>query len=303
MKKSLASCLAVTLSVFALTACGNDAPQQSEEKAVSLPVDAPKVALIDAGVGDAQVLAFHDSGATQQSAIEISDGFEQGTGTAADIAAEPATDANVDTLKATLDAAVSAQSPRDVTLKLLSPTHSKPEFASDTQSTEGFELAWTGQPTGRAETVRLSAPTAATDQGRAIAELYLMKLLAQPVIFPSEPIAPGAKWTVENRVTGDSTMLRSTTYTLNSREGDVADIAVEVSERPAVAALSLADQGLNSELKVVGTHSTGSGSLQVDLRKPLPVAGSVDLATRVLYGEDDKPARVFQDFISKIDYS
>lgn len=302
MKTRLVSVVLV-LSLGALTACGSNESAPTVQKPVSLTVDAPRITLVSPGEGNAQVTEFRDTGATQQLNLEFSDGFDQGTADAAALDPQPPAHPNLDVLTSAIDASVSSDSPRDVTLKLKDPKHSNLAYASDVYSTTGFQLGWTGQPTGRAESVRLTAPTNSTDQGRAIAELYLMKLLAQPIIFPTDPIAPGATWTVDNRVAGDSTMLRTSTYHLLSRNGDQLELEVSMSERPAVSALSLADQGGQGELKVLQANSNGTGRFTIDLTKPLPTAGEFYLGTRVIYGQEDTPTRVFQDFGSGIKFS
>lgn len=293
----------VALSLGVLSACGSNEPAPEAQQPVSLTVDAPKVTVLNAGEGAAEIVSFRDSGVSQQVAMEFSDSFEQGTGDVATLDPQPPAHPNVETLSAAVDATVSGESPRDVTLTMKDPKHSNIAYASDVYSTSGFQLSWTGQPSGRAEQVQLSAPANSTDQGRAVAELYLMKLLAQPIIFPEEPIAPGASWMVENRVAGDSTMLRNSTYRLVSRNGDLAELEVSVSERPAVSALNIGDQGGQGELKVMQSTSNGTGHFTIDLSKPLPTAGEFFLATRVIYGQDETQTRVFQDFGSGIKFS
>lgn len=302
MKTRLLTVLAIC-SLGVLSACGADEPAPETPTPVSLNVDAPRVTLTAPGEGATEVIAYRDSGAQQKVTAEFSDGFDQGTGDAGTLDLQPPEHPNVETLTAAIDASVSQDSPRDVTLTVKDPKHSNLAYASDVYSTSGFQLGWTAQSSGRAEQVRLTAPTSSTDQGRAIAELYLMKLLAQPIIFPTDPIAPGATWTVDNRVAGDSTMLRNSNYRLISRTGDIVELEVSISERPAVSALNMGDQGGQGELKVLESNSKGSGRFTVDLSKPLPTAGEFFLATRVTYGEDGKPVRVFQDFGSGIKFS
>lgn len=297
--------LALTVAAIMLTACsgGAEPTPETNEQAVSLNIDAPKVTLVSAGEGTQTVINYQDAGASQQVTVTFTDGFDQGTGEDDTLPKDPPDTLTTDTFTTSLDATVSEQSPRDITLKLGQSEHSNPSYANDVASLQGFELGWVAKPSGQVDTVRLAAPSGATDQGRSLAELYLMKLLAQPIVFPTEPIAPGATWTVDNRVTGDSTMLRTTTYTLDSLRDGVAELSLTAAERPAVGALPVSELGDNAELKVVSSRSHGVGKLRVDLSKPLPTAGEVTLNTRVMYGEDGKTTRVFQDFNSGAKFS
>lgn len=299
----LASALIATGSLGVLTACTSDQPKTAVEKPVSLTIDAPKITVLNPGTGPLKQVTFSDSGASQTARIALQDGFDQGTGRADSLATAPESNPNLDTLTATLDTKVSSNSPRDVTYTLQDPRHSSAARSSEVASIAGFELGTITQTSGRVDSVRLAAPANASDGGRALAELYLMKFLAQPVVFPSDPIGVGATWTVDNRITGDSTMLRTTTYTLSSLDGTVATIEAKISDRPAIGALSLAEQGGTGELKVLSTESHGGGTLTVDLTKPVPTAGKLSVTTRVIYGEDGTDTRVFQDFASGMEYS
>lgn len=302
LMKRLAAALLITATAT-LGACGTQEPKVQTEAPISLNVDAPRVTLLDAGQGEKTVLKYVDLGSTSQTRVVITDGFDQGTGDAATLSTAPTENPNIDTFEALLQSSVSDKSPRDVSIRVTEPRHSKAEYQSDATSMDGFALGWIAQSSGKADTVRLAAPPEASDQGRALAELYLMKLLAQPVIFPSEPIGPGASWTVENRVTGDATMLRNTTYTLESLQNGKAELALAIGERPAITALDMADQGKQGELKVLGTESKGAGHYSIDLSRPLPTTGSMTLNTRVTYGETATSSRVFQDFHSGMTFS
>lgn len=293
----------LALALGTVSACSSDAPDTPAPSPVSLSVDAPRVTLTTPGEGNRQIVVFKDAGNSQDVHVALSDGFDQGTGEAPGLPTTPPENPNVDTLSALLRATTSGEDPRQVSVQMIDPKHSSIAYASDVYSTAGFELGWTAKSSGQSEKVQLTAPTESTDQGRAIAELYLMKLLAQPVIFPTDPIAPGASWTVENRVAGDSTMLRTTTYTLLANDGKRVELDATISERPAVSALNLDGQGGEGELKVLSSESKGSGHIELDLSSPLPTSGLFSLTTRVTYGQEKSPKRVFQDFHSGIEFS
>lgn len=301
MKFRLVAALAVsTVVVFGTaTACSSPTPQQPQTQSVSLPVDAPRVTVVSPGTGEKRLLQFADAGAQQRVGVRITDGFDQATADAAQVDPAPPTTMHTEILTASLEAQVSQGTPREVSMTLREPHHSNATHAADATSIDGFAMTLAGAASGRPDTVTMSAPTSATDSGRALAELFLRKLLAQPVVFPAEPVGEGASWTVDNRVAGDSTMLRQSTYRVVSLRGNDVELAVDITERPAVTALSLGDQG---ELKTVSTKSHGSGNLKISLTQPLPTAGEFSLTTRVVYGQDGSPTRIVQDFSSGVKF-
>ncbi|MDU0478045.1 hypothetical protein QVA66_02185 [Staphylococcus chromogenes] len=304
--RPLTALIACCLLAFSgpLSACGKDEPteQSRTEQAVSLPVDPPRVTLTSAGSAPQRVVAFKDSGASQHLRLAISDAFQQGTGAIQSIPATPAPAAEKDTLTAAVTATTTGD--RDIKLEFAQPTHSNPERAADTAGIDGFQLGWKANNTGRAESVNIAAAKGASDSARQLAELHVMKIVAQPIIFPTEPIGPGATWTVENRVAGDSTMLRTTTYTLDRSEGDQVELSAVITQRPAVTALSLSttNAGGAQELKVRSAESVSRGKLSMNLTKPLPTAGGFELATRVRYSADGSDTAVFQDFGTKVEF-
>lgn len=127
-----------------------------------------------------------------------------------------------------------------------------------------------------------------------------MKILSLPVIFPEEEVGVGATWSVDTRVTGESTLLQTATYTITGMEGDRVDLDVDVQQRPALGALTMED---GEPLNVLNSNTTSEGSLTVDLGSPLPVDGRVSYTTRVVYGGADSDVRVVQDSTTSLAFS
>ncbi|AKK03504.1 hypothetical protein CEPID_08270 [Corynebacterium epidermidicanis] len=276
-----------------------DSEQPSHAPAVSLPVDPPRVQLIDAGTAPQQVMAFHDSGSSQDIDLAFSDAFTQGTGTLAEVSETPEVPQQPQVLRAHAHATTTGQ--RDIAVVLTQPTYSQPDRAEDARGIDGFRLGWTADSTGRASSVTVAAPTQASDSARKLAEVHAMKLVAQPIIFPTEPIGIGARWSVDNRVAGDSTLLRSTTYTLQHIDGDNVELQADIIQRPAVTSLPL-NTAAGSELKVHSTQSLSTGTLRINLGQPLPTSGHFAVSTRVRYASDGSDTTVYQDFTSGVDF-
>lgn len=305
----LAAATALTLST-GLVACTTERPDPSIEPAVGLPVDAARVTVQSAGTGE-RVLTYQDADAGEQSLeVEVADGMEQNVmqADAVDVQAPAGGDVQQITLPLTGGTSTARQdqpeegepATRDVEFRLGRPSSTDLELTDDIRSTEGFLLGWDGQDAGRVSTVSLAAPRDATDEGRARIEQALMKLLSLPVVFPEEAVGPGATWSVDSRVTGESTLLQTITYTLTALEGDRVELDVDVQQRPAIGALSLEDGG---SLNVLNSNTTTEGSLTVDLAHPLPVDGRVSWTTRVVYGGADSDVRVVQDTTTSLAFT
>lgn len=154
----------------------------------------------------------------------------------------------------------------------------------------------------------LAAPQQAGDEARAIVEQSITKLVSVPVIFPEEAVGVGAQWSVDSRVTGESTMLQTTNYEITEFDGDIVRLDISIEQRPALGALSLeghagAEGFADDTLNVTSANTRSSGSLTVDLGKPLPVDGELDYTTRVVYGNDGGEASVVQDSSTRLRFS
>lgn len=315
---------ATALTLAGCSEAGEEAGPEVES-AVGLPVDPARVTVQSTGTGPGQVLAFRDAGDTedteddgapqQEVTVEVADGFNQSLmqADAVDMQAPAGGDVAITTLPLSGGTAVAEEieddpesgeavrpATRDVELRLDRPSHSDLDLIEDVHSAEGFLLGWRGEDDGSVSTVRLAAPTGATDEGRAVTEEALMTLLSMPVIFPEEAVGPGATWSVDSRVAGESTLLQTATFTLLSVEGDRVELNVDVQQRPALGALNFegqpgAEEMAGETLNVLNSNTTSEGSLTVDLTKPLPVEGRVAYTTRVVYGGEGSDVRVVQD--------
>lgn len=314
----------VTASALLLGACLQDGGEQQGpevEQSVDLQVDPSQVMVENTGQAPRETLTFDDAAteATQDTTIEVTEGFNQTVATAGAVETAAPDGSGIEsqtlTLPLTADSApadepegeIEVPADRGVAIRLGTPSHTDPALQEDLASTAGFALNLRGDDNGQVSTVGFAAPVEATDEGRAEVEAGLTKVLSLPVIFPDEAVGPGAVWSVDSRVTGEATLLQTTTYTLEAVDGDRVELDVSVTQRPALGALSLEGQpGAEGEnpgtLNVLNSDTTSSGSLSVDLTKPLPTAGRVDYTTRVVYGAEDSDIRVVQDSTSTLDF-
>lgn len=263
---------------LALAGCGSDpAPETTP-----VNLETPTVALVDAGDGPGDVIRYADDGAEQNAKIVITQGFTQrAEGAGADPSADSTTPDTRLEMPVTVDVDGSGAE-RSATATVGTPFGSNAGLNEDIATAEGFVAQWRSDDTGLMRDLAIGAPEKATDTARAGIEAALMQWARTPVAFPSEPIGPGATWTVSTRGGEDVPTDQTLTYTLISREGDVVKLKVEVGQKPTVTELDAGD-GVTAKVLDSGTE-TRSGELTVDLGSPLPTEGVIDYVSTVTYG-------------------
>lgn len=299
-----ASILALAL---VLTGCSYEPPGPAVEQAVAAPVDAARVTVKDAGSGDKRVLSYEDIDSEQHAHFELTEGFSQDVveksvaenfEPGAPEEATTAFDLRAEVSEATDDP---EQTPatRNAFMTLSSPTYSGTD-ALNVESGEGFQFGWRADDAGQVSSLRLAAPQSANDDARSILEQAIVELTSMPIVFPEEEIGEGAVWTLDSRTSGESTLLQTTTYSLEELTDTGAELSVNISQRPALGALTMEDGG---ELEVLDSTTRSSGNLSIDFSQPLPIRGDIDIATRVTYGTEESEIRVLQSTNTRMQFS
>ena len=299
-----ASILALAL---VLTGCSYEPPGPAVEQAVAAPVDAARVTVEDAGSGDKRVLSYEDVNTEQNSHFELTEGFSQDVveksvaenfESGAPEEATTAFDLRAEVSEATDDP---EQTPatRNAFMTLSSPTYSGTD-ALNVESGDGFQFGWRADDAGQVSSLRLAAPQSANDDARSILEQAIVELTSMPIVFPEEEIGEGAVWTLDSRTSGESTLLQTTTYTLEELTDTGAELSVDISQRPALGALTIEYGG---ELEVLDSTTRSSGNLSIDFSQPLPIRGDIDIATRVTYGTEESEIRVLQSTNTRMQFS
>lgn len=312
--KALATVSVLALAASPLSACSYEKPAPTVEQPVGLPIDAPRITVESAGSGEKRVLSYHDIDAEQKVTYSVTEGFSQDL-----MKSTAAKDFNASKIKAAtttlpLEASVD-EATENVEGQLpatrnVFATSGTPEYSgdADASSGEGFQFGWRAEDSGQMSSLRLAAPQDGTDEARGITEQAIMKLTSLPVVFPDEEIGKGAKWSVESRVAGESTLLQTATYTLDEQDGDVVKLSVSVKQRPSLGALSFEGQAAGTELadkelKVMDSTTDSSGQLTVDLSQPLPTEGEVAIDTKITYGADSSDLRVVQSTTTDLKFA
>ncbi|QYH19498.1 oxidoreductase [Corynebacterium aquatimens] len=195
---------------------------------------------------------------------------------------------------------------RSVLVEAGAGKHSDLALGKEIASAEGFLMRWRAAETGLISTVQLLAPADSPEAGRQAVESALLRIMSAAVVFPEDPVGIGGSWTVEGRITGDTTMRRTTTYTVTRIDGTLIDLDVAVEERPTQQAIKIDNQVAGEldgqTLTVAGTSTTSEGKITVDLSRPLPVDGRVAATTRLVYSGEGSEFGVVQDITSAVTY-
>ncbi|EYF07590.1 hypothetical protein [Chondromyces apiculatus] len=141
---------------------------------------------------------------------------------------------------------------------------------------EGLTMSYAASPKGHLRDFARKLPEGAEDL------MNDATTCAQPFVFmtvplPDEPVGPGARWHVVTRLdfTGGD-FLYFTTYTLEAREGNRADLVfnlVQLIGDPAV--VPPLPPGIRG--RFVSSESSGEGRSVIDLTSAAPVSSTVSL--------------------------
>lgn len=254
-----------------------------------LPV--PTVELIAEGSGEKSVLRWDDEGADQSVDINVTRGFSQVL-TLPDGTVESDSALADTTMTLPLQANVTGGGDnRAVTAELDTPSGSNSSLEGDIATAKGFRAAWSAGDDGAVEDVALGAPETASNTARVGVETSMIQWLTTPVIFPTEAVGEGARWTVDNTV-DDGGVAQTITYTLVNRDGDIVELDATVDQSPTEATAELDDEETGVTLSVIDSGTTTSeGSVTVDLSQPIPVDGSINFINTIVYGDTDPEAR------------
>lgn len=187
-------------------------------------------------------------------------------------------------------------SQHNVRVTLGKPTGTNAERNEDIATAEGFQMETESTADGRVSSRTMSAPETATDSARASIEHALTQVNDIPIVFPEQPIGEGAKWSVSSRIDGVISMRQTVTYTLVERKGQAVRLKVDVDRTPAVRNVA------QTNLSVLDSAVTASGQLNLDLTKPLPVKGRVEIKQALTFGQEGSKVRVKQETVQRTEW-
>lgn len=294
---------AAVMTLFA-AGCGSDASDADETEdvpsptAVTLPVSDATTTLLDAGAQPRGILAPIASPDEQSAVLTTSSSILQS------IDDQPPQDFSTPPVTTPLTA-TSAPSRTEggieVSMILGQSTTPDATLSGNLAATEGSEAGWTLTPAGAVTALIIDPSPDASDIARAAVEQALSQAVYRVIPFPGEPVGEGAQWTVTQEVVSGIALTQETTVTLTSIEDGVAtlDLAVSQSAQQPIWQLPDGEGSLNIE----AFDLSGTGSVTVDLDRPLPVAGSITVGGDQVYRDPNSETVLRQTTTNSVEWS
>ncbi|MEO7078417.1 MAG: hypothetical protein ABIY38_05945 [Rhodococcus sp. (in: high G+C Gram-positive bacteria)] len=286
--RGLAAVAAIAALMTACTSSGEDtsaATSSSPTSGVSLPVTPVTTTLLDPGAeprstvtsvrsGDQTVQLSTRSAVTQQ----IDDQAVQ----------------DFSTPELTLPlTATDMDSSDTVNLRVGKATSADQRLTDALAPAEGSAAGLTMTDAGAVTALTITPSDESQDSARAAIEQALNQAVYRSVSYPDAEIGVGAVWTVEQQVISGVTLNQVTTATLRSRDGDRLTIDLRIDQTPESTTLELPDNA--GSLAIDSYTMTGTGTLEVDAGKPLPLSGEVTVGGKQQYSDPEGSTVLRQD--------
>ncbi|HAJ51782.1 MAG TPA: hypothetical protein DCM55_04480 [Corynebacterium variabile] len=282
-------------STLGLSGCVSSDDEPDRTAPVESTVDGVAVKLLDAGTSPTDPLAWFADDGEQKTTYSVSQGLGQHT-VGGD--AQGTADGELPYSEVTMELPLTATAATDegdglaATVTAGTPTGDNDDRNDDIASAEGFRMVQKYSDDGRVSSRSFAAPEGASDSARASVEQGFTLMTDLPLVFPEEAVGEGARWTVTGQVSdsGSGVSMRQTvTYTIASRNGSQVNLDVDIERTPTVKQMA------GTDLEVMDSTTESTGSLTLDLRRPLPVSGSVKTTTEITYGQPESPVTVVQE--------
>ncbi|MCP2195886.1 hypothetical protein LX14_003616 [Williamsia deligens] len=252
------------------------------EGASLLPVPPAAVTLEDPGAApQAALTGTPDRTTAQQVSLRV-----VSSSTTARAGDQPSSSTQDVTLP--LTARVACTDPTDVELDLGRPSSPDTGLAGSLAAVAGSRAGLAVTTGSVPVSLRLLPAAGADDAARAAIEQTMISALQRSVSLPTQPVGIGARWRAVRTIDGAATVTQTLTATLRARTGSRLTLDVTVDETPVSSTFTVPGQG--QQLTIDSFTFAGSGTLDVDLTRGLPVSGSLSVSGgRTLVGDD--PAR------------
>ena len=271
-----------------VAACGGsqDAPPETTtppSNEISIAVPDVTTAVLDAGSEPRAVVAPAPNGDEQNVTLVTESDVLQSIG------AQPRQDFSSPQLTMPLTATADGTT-IDMTLgRLTTPDGTLQAGLGPTEnSAAGLDLTANGAVT----TLRIDPAPDSTDIARSAVEQALNQAVYRAIAFPVEPIGTGARWTITQEIESGIPLRQITTVTLTDLTDSVATLDVSVAQSPIGDVWELPDQ--QGTLQIASFEMTGTGTLPIDLTRPLPVSGSITVAGEQVYRDANSETTLFQ---------
>ncbi|MCZ4078773.1 hypothetical protein O1W68_12530 [Rhodococcus sp. H36-A4] len=288
--RGLAAAAAIAALVTACTSSGEDssvtATSSSPTSGVSLPVTPVTTTLLDPGAEPRSTVTSVRSGNQSVQLSTRSTVTQQ-------IDDQAVQDFSTPELTLPLTATDMDSSSDTVNLRLGKATSADQRLTDALAPAEGSAAGLTMTDAGAITALTITPSDETQDAARAAIEQALNQAVYRSVSYPDAEIGVGAVWTVEQQVISGVTLNQVTTATLRSRDGDRLTIDLRIDQTPETTTLELPDNA--GSLAIDSYTMTGTGTLEVDADKPLPLSGEVTVGGKQQYSDPEGSTVLRQD--------
>lgn len=276
------------------------APSTAPPATATVTVAPVTVALSDPGQEPRRTLAL-DLGPSQQVTLTTTAGIVQTVG-GQDPVDLSSPQVSVP-LGATPGTATEPGAARPVDLELGTPTSPDAILAGALGAEAGSRAVLAVLPTAAVERLSITPAAGALDTARSAVEQALRQAVQLGVALPAAEVGVGARWTVSQQLDSLGLKLRQdVTVTLLEVAGTTVRLGVALAQTPLDNTWTLPDSG-GTTFSVDSYPMQGTGELTLDLRRPLPVAGTLQLAGRQVYTRTSDRLSLAQDVTNKVEWS
>lgn len=284
-----------------LAGCGSSDDEASSEtdtsattSSVSLPVTPVTTTLVDPGAEPRTAVTRNISGEQSVRLTTRSTVTQQ-------IDDQAVQDFSTPNLTVPLTARASGASGDEVDLTIGVATSAEQRLTDQLAAADGSGAGLTVTDGGAVTALSITPADAAQDAARAAIEQALNQAVYRSISFPEEDLGIGAVWTAQQQVISGLTLNQTTTATLRAREGDVLTIDLRIDQTPESTTLELPDDA--GQLAIDNYTMSGTGTLRIDLTKPLPVLGEVTVGGSQQYSDTDGTTVLRQDISDTLEWA
>jgi hypothetical protein len=145
---------------------------------------------------------------------------------------------------------------------------------------KGLGMVYWVNPKGRVRDVKLDIPAGVPAAAQQIMGGMSQSFESMVTPLPADPVGVGARWQVVSRMaTGGADILQSAIYTLKSRSGNRATLAVTLTQLAANDTIHTAQMPAGMSAKIKTFTSGGTGTTNIDLKSVAPEGGAMSLKT------------------------
>lgn len=284
-----------------LAGCGSSDDEASSEtdtsattSSVSLPVTPVTTTLVDPGAEPRTAVTRNISGEQSVRLTTRSTVTQQ-------IDDQAVQDFSTPNLTVPLTARASVASGDEVDLTIGVATSADQRLTDQLAAADGSGAGLTVTDGGAVTALSITPADAAQDAARAAIEQALNQAVYRSISFPEEDLGIGAVWTAQQQVISGLTLNQTTTATLRAREGDVLTIDLRIDQTPESTTLELPDDA--GQLAIDDYTMSGTGTLRIDLTKPLPVSGEVTVGGSQQYSDTVGTTVLRQDISDTLEWA